>query len=90
MYERKLTVLTMLDLSKAFKTLDYNMLLNKMSSLFILSLAAVQWFQSYFTARRWCVKVDDHGVVCRVVSHKNKFWDHYCFPFSYTMYWEVC
>ncbi|KAJ8886872.1 hypothetical protein PR048_013084 [Dryococelus australis] len=44
--KRKLTVLTMFYLSEAFKTVDYNILKNKMSSIFILSVSAVLWFQS--------------------------------------------
>ncbi|KAJ8886544.1 hypothetical protein PR048_012755 [Dryococelus australis] len=78
MDERKLTVLTMLDLSKAFKTVDYNMLLNKMSSLFILSLAAVQWFQSYFTDRRrsikcavWCPTRISFGTIIVLRFHRR-------------------
>ena len=46
-----------LDLSKAFDTLDHNVMLNKLS-LFGFNRSAVQWFSSYLTGRTQSISVN--------------------------------
>ena len=49
--KRLLTRLVFLDLSKAFDTLDHNLLLDKLVQSFGFSTSAWQWFFSYLTNR---------------------------------------
>ena len=51
------TGLLFLDLSKAFDTLDHNIMLDKLTVLGF-NRAAVQWFRSYLTTRTQCVNVN--------------------------------
>lgn len=48
-----------LDLAKAFYTVSIPILFRKLDLLGIRGIAHI-WFQSYFTARSQCVKVDQH------------------------------
>ena len=52
-----LTGLIFLDLSKAFDTLDHNIMLDKLA-LLGMNRFAVQWFRSYLTTRTQCVCVN--------------------------------
>jgi hypothetical protein len=57
MDDRKVTVLTLLDFSNAFNTVDFEILLSILRSLNI-SPAVIDWFHSYLHGRRQRVKVD--------------------------------
>ena len=48
----------MLDLQKAFDTVDHQLLLNKLQALGFNSLS-VAWFRSYLTCREQVVKIGD-------------------------------
>ena len=55
MNDRKLTILTLLDFSSAFNSVDFELLLERLCSLNI-SRGVVRWFDSYLRGRYQCVK----------------------------------
>lgn len=57
MDNRKITVLSLLDFSNAFNTVDFDILLGILRSLNV-SPAVVDWFRSYLVGRRQRIKVD--------------------------------
>jgi exonuclease III len=58
MDKRLLTILTLLDFSNAFNSVDFEVLLSILSSLNI-SPAVVDWFQSYLLGRRQRICIED-------------------------------
>ena len=52
-------LLLLLDLSAAFDTVDYEILLGRLSSRFGFKVKALDWLRSYLTDRTQLVKVDD-------------------------------
>ncbi|KAJ4438307.1 hypothetical protein ANN_14246 [Periplaneta americana] len=50
----KITILTLLDLSKAFNAVNFDLLTHKLRNLY-LSETAVSWFESYLRERQQCV-----------------------------------
>ncbi|KAG7298180.1 hypothetical protein JYU34_018964 [Plutella xylostella] len=58
MEKGELTVLTLLDFSNAFNTVDFDILLGILSSLNI-SPEAVGWFHSYLRGRRQRIRIED-------------------------------
>lgn len=64
--DRKLTLLTLLDFSKAFDTVDNDILLCKLR-LLNLSDTAVSWFESYLHDRQQCLLVGSSSSEWRVV-----------------------
>ncbi|KAI5739515.1 hypothetical protein M8J77_020172 [Diaphorina citri] len=55
MDQRRLTILLLLDFSKAFDSVDHDILIARLSSM-NLSQNALTWFRSYLDQRRQCVK----------------------------------
>ena len=56
---KQISVLTLLDLSAAFDTIDHSILLNRLEKSFGISGLALAWFSSYLTDRTQCVQVGD-------------------------------
>ena len=59
-----LSILALLDLSAAFDTVDYDILLRRLQTSFGVVSVACDWFRSYLTGRVQCapprlIKVDD-------------------------------
>jgi hypothetical protein len=52
------SVLTLLDFSKAFDSIDHNLLLMKFSNYFNLSSSAISIIRAYLTGRSQCVCVN--------------------------------
>ena len=57
--KKQISVLTLLDLSAAFDTIDHSILLNRLEKSFGISGLALAWFSSYLTDRTQCVQVGD-------------------------------
>ena len=56
MDRKQVTALVLLDLSKAFDSIDYMSLLKKLRAMGT-SKGAIQWFRSYLTARKQSVRI---------------------------------
>ena len=55
--ENKISVLLLLDLSSAFDTIDHDLLLNRLESVFGIRDTALNWFHSYLSDRKQRVVV---------------------------------
>ena len=58
--KKRVTVLTLLDLSAAFDTIDHAALLKLLSSWFCISGIALEWIQSYLYDRGQTVKIGEN------------------------------
>ena len=54
----EVSVLTLLDLSAAFDTIDHGILTQRLFSLYGITDSALKWFQSYLGNRTQCVTID--------------------------------
>ena len=59
MDEAKISVLLLLDLSDAFDTIDHQILLSRLETVFGIRSTALQWFRSYLLDRNQCVVVNN-------------------------------
>lgn len=58
--ESKLSVLTLLDLSSAFDTIDHAILLDRLQHIFGIHGTVLDWLTSYLSDRRQTVYIDDN------------------------------
>ena len=59
MDEDKVSVLLLLDFSAAFDTIDHQILLSCLKTVFGIRSTALQWFQLYLLDRKQCVVVNN-------------------------------
>jgi hypothetical protein len=58
MSKQRVTALILLDLSAAFDTVDYNILLHRFQYRFGITGSALRWFREYLTDRSQCAVID--------------------------------
>ena len=63
MDQKQVTALVLLDLSKAFKSIEHGILLRKLQELGV-SIQAMEWSRSYLTDRNQRVRI---GVRCQIL-----------------------
>jgi len=59
MSHQKVTCITLLDLSAAFDTIDHFILLERLSSWFVISSTALSWTKSYLLNRFFYVNIEN-------------------------------
>ena len=74
----------MIDLCNAFDTVDFDVLLAKLT---VMGVKSTDWFRSYLTENRQCVNVGDvvirMVIFCiRMVINTNTFWYSYNYIFK--------
>ena len=57
--ENKATIIIFLDLSAAFDTIDFDKVLEILREEIGITGRALEWFRSFLTGRRQCVKIGD-------------------------------
>ena len=67
MENRQATILTLLDFSNAFNSVDHDILLSRLGSLNI-SPTAIEWLRSYLRGRQQCVRVNDMSSTWRDIT----------------------
>ena len=65
---KKVTLVVLLDLSKAFDSIDHTMLLAKLQALGV-SHASLHWFKSYLSERLQCVRIGAETSSLKGISH---------------------
>jgi len=66
---RNITILTLLDFSKAFQSINHNILIRKLSTFYNFSDSSVNWIQSYLTGRSQYVSVSGIDSSLRTLHH---------------------
>ena len=86
--EDKYSTAVLLDLSKAFDTIDHNILLRKMHFYGVRGVA-LEWFRSYLSYRSsmWPIGIHILNTTgLRVVYHRDLCLDRYCSSYTPTIY----
>ena len=66
---KKASILTLLDLSAAFDTIDHRILLERLSREFGIESLALKWLESYLTERKQFVKLGTHSSSTVTIEH---------------------
>ena len=76
--QKKVTAVILLDMSKAFDSINHNILLAKLEDVGVSS-TCLAWFKSYLSERYEAVRINSTLSNCQwlVVSHREVFWAHY-------------
>ena len=61
MDNHEIMLLVLLDLSAAFNTINHQILLNVLANDFGITASALDWFASYFSARKQRVLINDQS-----------------------------
>ena len=64
----KLAVLTLLDLSAAFDSVDHRTLLSRLRTSYGVNETVIRWFDSYLTGRVQCVRISTSKSAPRPVA----------------------
>ena len=59
MEHKNITILVIIDLSKAFDTVNHNVLLEALQKCFGIEGMALEWFHSYLSSRFFKVNISD-------------------------------
>ena len=59
--DRKICLLTLLDLSAAFDTINHNILIKRLKETFGITGTCLSWFESYIRNRKQCVKIGNEN-----------------------------
>ena len=82
----RLVGLVMLDLRKAFDTVDHGILLEKLGAM---GVSCLPWFRSYLSGRSQCVEVDGVRSESPVGYPRDPSWAPFCFSYTLTTCIEV-
>jgi hypothetical protein len=67
MNDKKLTAVVLLDMSKAFDSLDHHILVSKLKDV-VVSTEALKWFTSYLRNRSQRVRINSGFVLIRATK----------------------
>ena len=71
-----ISVLLLLDLSAAFDTIDHQILLSRLNSVFGTQFTALQWFQSYLSDRYQSTSVNNSSTSPSQLMYSRKVGDY--------------
>ena len=68
MDDKLISSLLMIDLSKAFDTINHELLITKLS-IYGVSPSSLKWFKAYLTSRRQYVRIDEVDSNSQIIRH---------------------
>ena len=83
-----MSLLTLLDLSSAFDTIDHNILLNRLIYLYGISGTCLSWFRSYLSSRKQSVAISDR-ISSTKELHYGVLQDSVLGPILFVLYMQL-